>query len=138
MTADDSVVLHTAYTGSTSEVFGSSVVLNTYVTVDVNPNPNVTKVFDSIILEASDQIQSINATVENNSNRGNPAALTIPNTDITQVEGTYRAKKLRDAIDNRRLRGQYGTILVLFDTTTPTTTVLKSITTNYRESKRAI
>lgn len=132
----DELSLYSMYTGDYSTLVSSLQNYESKVEFIANPNPEVAKVFDASIISATNTLGSIKYTIDNDAwdNEGVTSG-DESLTSVDQVEGTYRVKSLRDAADERRLRGLYATIEVVFSNVE---SKLRSVVSLFRNSKSGI
>jgi hypothetical protein len=124
--------LYKAYSGNPGR-FGTYTAPS--VSFSINPTPDVVKVFDDVVVNASDRLDTFGLVIERESGLGNQ---TITTSDIdvsTREEGNYRVKILRDGT-GKRARGMYGSATVTFNSGASYTSPVKlaSILTRYRQS----
>lgn len=90
----------TMYTGAVNTAFGS--ILAPRVVFCINPDDDIAKTFDNIMVGASDRLSSISFVIPRETSLGNQTAST--SLDSTSIEGNYRIKIPRDSV-GARLRG---------------------------------
>ncbi len=101
--SDDTLKVYEIYTGSDAPttLFGTVVVPR--VKISINPDEEISKTFDNVMLAATDRLEEANFVVERESSQGNQV-ITTSDLDIDQISGNYRIKVLLDA-DTSRARG---------------------------------
>ncbi len=92
--------VYSMYTGSDAptELFGTEVVPR--VKISINPDEEISKTFDNVMLASTDRLDEVNFVVERESSQGNQV-ITTSDLDIDQLSGNYRIKVLLDANDAR-------------------------------------
>lgn len=95
------LAVHEMYTGPENNLMGDIVVPS--VTVVVNPDDDVAKVFDNTMLAASDKLSTMDLEVERETSMGNQVITDI-DLNVNSIEGNYRVKIPLDS-DKSRLRG---------------------------------
>jgi hypothetical protein len=122
------------YTGNPTQFFGAYAT-SVYVDFIVNPMPETGKVFDDILLTASDRLNTLNIITEREAALGNQTITGITLDVTTRAEGNYRAKILRDS-SGARLRGIYAKGRINWKTGVGNSQVsLYSINTKFRPSE---
>lgn len=126
------VSMYTMYSGNTGYLMGTTYT--PYVTFAVNPNSDFGKTFDSVLINSTDRLLTLNVSVNRESALGTqisqPINLLNGTLSGTRGEGNYRVKTLRDQ-NNARLRGLYATATVSWSTTP---VALTSVLTQWRPS----
>jgi hypothetical protein len=94
------LAVHEIYTGSDTptQLFGTVVVPR--VKISINPEEEISKTFDNVMLAATDRLEEANFVVERESSQGNQV-ITTSDLDIDQISGNYRIKVLLDAATSR-------------------------------------
>lgn len=123
----DSVDIYKMYGGTVNDLMGTIVVPR--VTISVNPDPEATKVFDSLALSATEPLGGIDLVVERETSLGDQQSGTII---ADRKEGFLVAKALLDA-NNSRLRGLYLLATMSWGNIQST---LSSLMTRFRYSAR--
>lgn len=117
--------------GKTGTIFGfaypSSVVFS------VNPQSNIPKVFDVVLINSTDRLKRFSMSIERESFVGNQVAENIPLENNTQKEGNYRAKILRDQV-GARMRGLNANCTLEFNNSLDKQVSLTEVFTKYRPS----
>jgi hypothetical protein len=125
------IAVGTMYTGPRTSLLGTDV--DPTVTFSINPNMEVGKVFDDILVATTERLDSIDLLVERDSILG-PQVVNGIILDVTsRGEGNYRAKVLRDS-DNARLRGLFATAKLWWKRNSPQA-IVTSVLTKYRPSE---
>lgn len=125
------ISVYSMYTGTLNSFMGTTVIPR--VTFIVNPDIEVSKTFDNMLLASTDRLDEVDITVERESNLGNQVVEAM-NLDEQSREGSYRIATMRDS-DSARLRGLRAIVTVKWKTDIQST--LSSILTKYRISHRA-
>jgi hypothetical protein len=129
------IALHTFGTGPYTKIFG------TYYTPSVRfiitPDAEISKVFDSMLINSTDRLGTLDLTVRRAVEFGNQ--IQAPVVDLSQIgtrgEGNYKLKTLRDS-SNARLRGVNMTAMITWPSTVSAIPVsLNSVHTKYRFSE---
>lgn len=97
--------VYSMYTGDRTVLMGTTVTPN--VKFVVNPNPDMGKVFDDLLVTASDRLSDFDFTVTRETLLGSQTASGTTLDISSRGEGNFRAKILRDSA-GARLRGLYG------------------------------
>jgi hypothetical protein len=94
------LAVHEIYAGSDTptQLFGTVVVPR--VKISINPDEEISKTFDNVMLAATDRLEEANFVVERESSQGNQV-ITTSDLDIDQISGNYRIKVLLDAATSR-------------------------------------
>lgn len=101
--SDNSLKVYEMYTGpdNPTELFGTDVVPR--VRISINPDEEISKTFDNVMLASTDKLDEAEFIVERESSQGNQI-ITTSDLEVDQISGNYRIKVLLDA-DNARARG---------------------------------
>lgn len=124
----DSLSIYTMYTGSVNQLFGNLVTPR--VTLCINPEGEVSKTFDVLMLPATNKLYEGDLVVEHES--GNQVINGI-NFDIPYIEGNIRTPIGRDAF-KARARGLRALLTVKWK---EVQSALSSVHTKYYDSKRS-
>jgi|GEM_PF-4223704 len=116
------------YTGPNNSLMGELVVPR--VTVSVNPDEDISKVFDNMMLSASDRLDSMDLVVQHETAIGDQS--TVVNLDLESIEGNFRVKTLLD-VNKSRLRGPRVLATIKWGELTSN---LSSLYTKYRLSRK--
>lgn len=122
---------YTMYEGDHNSLFGHTVVPR--VKLVVNPESDIAKTFDNMLLVSTDRLDEVNLTVPRESMLGDQTSTV--SLDNLSIEGGFRIKTMRDA-DGARLRGSRMTAQVKWKTGADDVATLSSILTKYRPSSR--
>lgn len=102
-TDTNTISVHEMYTGANTYFMGVYVVPE--VTFIVNPEPDIAKRFDAVLINSSDRLNNLNMTVEREAILGTQVATGIDLATVSsRGEGNFKVKTLRDA-SGARLRG---------------------------------
>jgi len=125
----NSIDVYSFYTGTVNSFMGTTVVPS--VKFVINPDPDFGKMFDNMMLVASERLDEVDMIVEREESLGDQEVLGM-NLDREGVDGNYRIKTLRD---NRmsRLRGLRAIATVKWGNVLST---LSSVVTKYRLTRR--
>lgn len=123
------LAVHEMGTGPNNYLMGETVVPR--VTVVINPEDDVSKVFDNLMLAASDKLSTLDLTVEHETSMGNQTVTGI-DLNIDSIEDNFRVKALLDA-NNSRLRGMRMLATIKWGALT---SKLSAIYTKYRLSRK--
>ena len=125
--------VYSMYTGDRTSLMGTTVTPN--VKFVVNPNMDIGKVFDDILITSSDRLSTLDFTVTREAALGDQ---TVSGTTLevsSRGEGNFRAKILRDSA-GARLRGLYGVGNLKWQSGVGESVVyLPSVLTKYRISE---
>jgi hypothetical protein len=106
------------------------------VTFYVNPEEGISKVFDILILHATDRLLTADFQVVRDSGEGTQIGTQIDLSTIdAREEGTYRMRILRD-LAGKRLRGTLMKVTLRFDNTREAKVALRSVVSRFRPSMR--
>lgn len=121
------------YTGTPNLIFENYRVPR--VTIVSNPDFNIGKTFDDVLLNSTDQLDTLDIIVKREAALGNQTSTGILLNTSSRGEGNFRAKVLFDAA-NARLRGPSAEMTFKWKTgvSAPIVT-LSSILTKYRPSE---
>lgn len=125
------LALHTMYTGPYNYLLGTTV--NPRVTFIVNPDPDIGKTFDNVLVNSSDRMSSATFIVYRESALGSQVANGISLDVSSRGEGNYRVKILKDNL-GARLRG-LNMDATIFWKNSQNEVALSSVITKYRQSQ---
>ena len=131
--ATDQIGVSSFYTGNPNEIFGN--YRTPRVTLISNPDYNIGKTFDDVLINSSDQLATLDMTVRREVALGDQTTTGVPLNTSSRGEGNFRAKVLFDA-NNARMRGPSAEMTFKWQTgvDSPIVTV-SSILTKYRPSE---
>lgn len=120
--------LYTMYTGTVNQLFGNTVVPR--VTFSINPDPDFTKTFDNIMINATERLSSMDFVVNRETPLGNQTASI--SLDVPPIEGSFRIAVPRDSV-SARLRGMYCRATIAWKNIQ---SAISAVGTKYRKSSR--
>jgi hypothetical protein len=120
--------LYTIYTGTVNQLFGNTVVPR--VSFSINPDPDFTKTFDNIMINASERLSSMDFVVIRENSLGNQTATT--SLDVPSIGGNFRIAVPRDSV-SARLRGMYCKATITWKNIQ---SAISAVGTKYRKSSR--
>ncbi len=123
------LAVHEMGTGPNNYLMGETVVPR--VTIVINPEDDISKVFDNLMFAASDKLDTLDLVVEHETSMGNQTVSGI-DLNIDSIEDNFRVKALLDA-NNSRLRGMRMLATVKWGALT---SKLSAIYTKYRLSRK--
>jgi hypothetical protein len=130
----DTIDIHEMYTGNNSQLMG--IYVTPKVTMLVNPDMGIGKVFDDILINSSDRLAEMDITVERESALTDQVITGIDLDVSSRGEGNFRAKTLRVTGTSARPRGNQAMITFKWNSeiTAPQVS-LASVLTKYRLSE---
>jgi hypothetical protein len=119
------------YTGTYNSILGTTVTPK--VTLNINPDYNITKTFDNLILYANTALNTGDILVKSENGDQTLSGLSV---DVDYRRGYYQIPTLRGA-SNARLRGTRMELTLNWKTTDLKQT-LSDVLTKYRPSFRVL
>lgn len=131
LSTSSNVKVNQMYTGAYNSILGNTVTPK--VTVNINPDYNITKTFDNLILYATTALNTGDILVKSENGDQTLSGLSV---DVDYRRGYYQIPTLRGA-SNARLRGTRMELTLNWKTTDLKQT-LSDVLTKYRPSFRVL
>ncbi len=131
LSTNSNVKLNSMYTGTYNSILGTTVTPK--VTLNINPDYNITKTFDNLILYANTALNTGDILVKSENGDQTLSGLSV---DVDYRRGYYQIPTLRGA-SNARLRGTRMELTLNWKTTDLKQT-LSDVLTKYRPSFRVL
>lgn len=131
LSTNSNVKLNSMYTGTYNSILGTTVTPK--VTLNINPDYNITKTFDNLILYANTALNTGDILVKSENGDQTLSGLSV---DVDYRRGYYQIPTLRGA-SNARLRGTRMELTLSWKTTDLKQT-LSDVLTKYRPSFRVL
>jgi len=112
------------------------VTISPTITFRLNPHPDFSKTFDSMVIVGSSSPASLALNVADDAS--DSFNMTSQTSFVNIGEGNFRAKYLRDSSNARRMRGLSGKATLVLASATATEPTLTSVLTKYRPSFKSI